>query len=107
MSGIISTTDADFENDIKDPQKLVIVDMWAEWCGPCIMMEPVLKEIAEEHQDTVKIVKLNIDQNQQTPLRLNVMNIPTFIFFKEGKEIERIIGAYPKKQFVKKIEELL
>ncbi|MGQ9616106.1 MAG: thioredoxin [Spirochaetota bacterium] len=107
MSGIISTTDADFENDIKDPQRLVIVDMWAEWCGPCIMMEPVLKEIAEEHQDTVKIVKLNIDQNQQTPLRLNVMNIPTFIFFKEGKEVERIIGAFPKKQFVKKIEELL
>lgn len=107
MSGIISTTDADFEKDIKDPHKLVIVDMWAEWCGPCKMMEPVLKEIAEEHQDNVKIVKLNIDQNQNTPLRLNVMNIPTFIFFKDGKEVERIVGAFPKKQFMKKIEELL
>jgi thioredoxin 1 len=107
MSGIISTTDADFEKDIKDPNKLVIVDMWAEWCGPCKMMEPVLKEIAEEHRDTVKIVKLNIDQNQNTPLKLNVMNIPTFIFFKDGKEVERIVGAFPKKQFIKKIEELL
>ncbi len=70
-------------------------------------MEPILKEIAGEYQETVKIVKLNIDQNQQTPLRLNVMNIPTFIFFKEGKEVERIVGAFPRKQFIKKIEELL
>jgi len=107
MSGIINTTDANFENDIKDPKKLVIVDMWAEWCGPCKMMEPILKEISEEHQDTVKIVKLNIDQNQQTPLKLKVMNIPTFIFYKNGKEVERIVGAFPKKHFVKKIEELL
>ncbi len=107
MAEIISTTDASFENDVNDPEKLVVVDMWAEWCGPCKMMEPVLKEIAEEHKDTVKIVKLNIDQNQETPLRFSVMNIPTLIFFKDGKEVDRVIGAFPKQQLARKIVDLI
>jgi len=104
MVEITNTTDVKFENDIKDSEKLVIVDMWAEWCGPCKMMDPVLEEIAEEHANSVRIVKINIDQNQETPLKFSVMNIPTLIFFRDGREIDRVIGASPKKQLSKKIE---
>jgi thioredoxin 1 len=104
MSNIENTTDATFESDIKSSEKLVIVDLWAEWCGPCKMMEPVLEEIARNHQDNVKVMKINIDQNQQTPVKFNVMNIPTLLFFRDGKEVDRVIGAVPKKQLSQKIE---
>ena len=104
MAEIVKTTDKDFTRDINVEGKLVIVDMWAEWCGPCKMVEPVLEEIANEHGDYILIVKLNIDNNQETPTKYGVMNIPTLIFFKDGKEVERVIGAYPKKQLSKKIE---
>ncbi len=104
MAEIIHTTDVNFENDVNEAEKLVIVDMWAEWCGPCKMMEPVLEEIAKEHGERIKVVKINIDQNQETPIKFNVMNIPTLLFFKEGKEVDRVIGAVPKKQLNKKVE---
>lgn len=104
MAEIHNTTDAEFASAVNDASKLVLVDLWAEWCGPCKMMEPILEEIAEEYSDRLKVVKLNIDQNQETPLKFGVMNIPTLIFFKEGKEIDRVIGAFPKKQLVNKIE---
>jgi thioredoxin 1 len=104
MAEIVNTTDADFASTVHEVEKLVLVDLWADWCGPCKMMEPVLEEIAEEYGDKIKIVKLNIDQNQETPLKFGVMNIPTLLIFKEGKEIDRVIGAFPKKQLLKKIE---
>jgi thioredoxin 1 len=107
MAEITSTTDAKFESDINVSEKLVIVDMWADWCGPCKMMEPVLEEIAKEHGEKVKVIKINIDQNQETPIRFNIMNIPTLLFFKDGKEVDRLIGAIPKKQLNKKIENYL
>ncbi len=104
MAEILNTTDAKFSDTVSELDKLVVVDMWAEWCGPCKMMEPVLKEIAEEYSDKLKVVKLNIDQNQDTPLKFGVMNIPTLIFFRDGKEIDRVIGAFPKKQLLNRIE---
>jgi thioredoxin 1 len=104
MSHITNTTDAEFTNAVNEQGKLVIVDLWAEWCGPCKMMEPILEEIAGEYSEKIKVVKLNIDQNQETPLKFGVMNIPTLILFRDGKEIDRIIGAFPKKQLSKKIE---
>ena len=104
MSEILNTTDAEFSDTVSESDKLVVVDMWAEWCGPCKMMEPVLEEIAEEYSDKIKVVKLNIDQNQDTPLKFGVMNIPTLIFFRDGKEIDRVIGAFPKKQLLNRIE---
>jgi thioredoxin 1 len=106
MAEITHTTDADFQKEVSEPDKLVVVDLWAEWCGPCRMMEPILEELAEEY-DTLKIAKLNIDRNQETPLKYGVMNIPTLLFFKAGQEVDRIIGVYPKKQLKKKIEEHL
>ncbi len=107
MAEITNTTDANFESDVNETGKLVLVDMWADWCGPCKMMEPVLEEIAEEHGEKVKIVKINIDQNQGTPSKFKVMNIPTLLFFKDGKEVDRIIGAVPKKQLIKKMENFI
>jgi thioredoxin 1 len=104
MSEIINTTDSNCENDINIAGKLVVVDMWAEWCGPCKMMEPVLEEIINEKGGSVQLVKINIDQNQETPVKYSVMNIPTLLFFKDGKEVDRVIGAVPKKQLEKKIE---
>ncbi|MCK5569757.1 MAG: thioredoxin [Spirochaetes bacterium] len=107
MPEIINTTDTDFENDINVTGKLVLVDLWAEWCGPCKMMEPVLEEIAGEMEESLQVVKINIDQNQETPMKFNVMNIPTLLFLKDGKEVDRVIGVVPKKQLVKKIENYL
>ncbi len=107
MPEIIDSTDKDFENDISVDGKLVLVDMGAEWCGPCKMMDPVLEEIAGEMGESLQVVKINIDQNQETPMKFNVMNIPTLLFFKDGKEVDRVIGAVPKKQLIKKIENYL
>jgi len=107
MAEIVHTSDANFQTDISEDNKLVIVDMWAEWCGPCKMIEPILEEVANGYSDKVKLVKLNIDHNQETPVKYGVMNIPTLLFFKNGKEVDRVIGAIPKRQLVKKIEEHL
>jgi len=104
MAEIENTTDAEFASAVHDAEKLVLVDLWADWCGPCKMMEPVLEEIADEYSDKIKVVKLNIDQNQETPLKFGILNIPTLLIFREGKEIGRVIGAYPKRQLLKQIE---
>lgn len=107
MAFHIDTTDENFNKDISEKDKLVIVDLWAEWCGPCKLMEPVLKEIAKEYSESVKLVKLNIDHNQATPTKYNVMNIPTLLLFKNNKEVDRIIGAMPKNQLVKKLKKYM
>jgi thioredoxin 1 len=104
MAEIINTTDTDFTNDVSESGKLVIVDLWAEWCGPCKMMDPVLKDIAELYNGKVKVVRINIDHNQNTPVKFSVMNIPTLLFFKNGKEVDRVIGAVPKRQLMKKLD---
>jgi thioredoxin 1 len=104
MAEILNTTDTEFSDTVSESDKLVVVDMWAEWCSPCKMMEPVLEEIAEEYSDKLEVVKLNIDQNQDTPLKFGVMNIPTLIFFRNGMEIDRVIGAFPKKQLLNRIK---
>ena len=104
MPEIINTTDAKFNSDINKAGKLVVVDMWAEWCGPCKMMEPVLEEIINEKGDGIQLVKINIDENQETPVKYGVMNIPTLLFFKDGKEVDRVIGAIPKNKLEQKID---
>jgi len=104
MAEIINTTDTDFTNDVSESGKLVIVDLWAEWCGPCKMMDPVLKDIAELYNGKVKVVRINVDHNQNTPVKFSVMNIPTLLFFKNGKEVDRVIGAVPKRHLMKKLD---
>lgn len=99
MSDLISnTSDSNFELDVLKAEGPVLVDYWAEWCGPCKMIAPVLDEIAREYQGRLKICKLNIDQNQETPAKYGVRGIPTLMLFKNGNVEATKVGALSKSQ---------
>ena len=89
------TSDSTFQDDISSKSNLVLVDFWAEWCGPCKQISPILEEIANE-KDNLNILKLNIDENPATPQKYNVRGIPTLMLFKDGKLIDTKIGSLPK-----------
>jgi thioredoxin 1 len=108
MSEKIETlTDANFDENVKASDVPVLVDFWAEWCGPCKMIAPVLEEIAEEHAGKVRIAKLNIDDNLDVTRRFDVMSIPTLILFKDGEPKARLIGAKPKGALLEEISAYL
>ena len=92
----LDVTEQTFEEEVLKSQTPVIVDFWAEWCGPCHAVSPVLEKIAEERKDELKLVKVNIDQEQGLSLRYGVMSIPTMILFKEGEPAAAAVGAQPK-----------
>jgi thioredoxin 1 len=94
---------ADFEREVVKSDKLTIVDFWAEWCGPCKMIAPLLDEVARELPEKVKIVKVNVDQEQQLAQKFGVASIPTLLFFKDGAVREQVVGMTPKKVLVDKI----
>lgn len=95
---IVSVTDSTFEDEVLKSDVPVLVDYWAEWCGPCKMIAPVLEEIADEYEGKLKIAKLNIDENQQTPPRFNIRGIPTLMLFKNGDVDSTKVGALSKSQ---------
>ena len=108
MSEKIETlTDATFDEHVKSSDVPVLVDFWAEWCGPCKMISPVLEEIAEEQAGKIKIGKLNIDDNLDVTRRFEVMSIPTLILFKDGEVAVRLIGAKPKGALLEEISAYL
>ena len=94
--GVTKVSDADFEAQVLKSAEPVVVDFWAEWCGPCRMIAPALEEIAGKLGDKVKIVKLNVDENPQTAAKYNIMSIPTLMLFKDGELASRQVGAAPK-----------
>ena len=96
-------TDGNFEAAVIENEKAVLVDFWAPWCGPCRVIAPSLEEIAAERED-LEIVKLNVDDNQATAARYDVMSIPTLILFKNGEPAHKIIGALPKSRLVQELE---
>jgi thioredoxin 1 len=104
MSTNVSPVGAlDFESAVVKSDKLVIVDFWAEWCGPCKMIAPLLDEVARELPDKVKIVKVNVDQEQDLAQQYGIYSIPTLLFFKGGTVSEQVVGSVPKKVLIEKI----
>lgn len=95
---IVYSSDAAFEADVLKSDVPVLLDLWAPWCGPCKMIAPILDELAEEFGNRLKIVKINIDDNQQTPANLGVRSIPTLIIFKDGQPVATQVGALPKQR---------
>jgi len=102
-----TVTDATFAEDVLTSDKPVLVDFWAEWCGPCKMVSPVLEEIASEHAEKITVVKLNIDENPQTARDYQVMSIPTMSVFAGGKVVKSIIGAKPKAAILRDLSDYL
>jgi thioredoxin 1 len=100
-------TDASFQSDVLESDKPVLVDFWAPWCGPCRVVHPILEEILAERPDELRIVSLNVDENQQTAVRYEVLSIPTLILFRDGAEAKRVIGALPKKRLEAELEPAL
>ena len=107
MGAAITLTDSTFDEEIKGADEPVLVDFWAEWCGPCKMVEPVLEEIASEHQGKLRLAKLNVDENLDVSRRFEVMSIPTLILFKDGEPQLRIIGAKGKGQLLQELHPFL
>jgi thioredoxin 1 len=108
MAGVVSeVTDNNFQAEVIESEVPVLVDFWAPWCGPCRAVAPVVEEIANEKGDQLKVVKLNIDDNQQTAVQYNVMSIPTLILFRHGEAKKTVIGAYPKKKLESELEPAL
>jgi thioredoxin 1 len=106
MSDLKHVSDDTFQAEVLESEQPVLVDFWAPWCGPCRVVAPVLEQIAGERQD-LRIVKLNIDENQRTAAQFGVMSIPTMILFKHGQAAKTIIGAYPKKRLEAELEPIL
>ena len=105
--GISTLTESTFDEEVGASEEAVLVDFWAEWCGPCKMIAPILEEIATEQAGKVRIAKVNVDENPDLALRYNVMSIPTLIVFKDGAESKRMIGAKGKGQLVEELSEYL
>jgi len=89
-------TDSNFDEEIKNSQIPILVDFWAEWCGPCKQIGPILEDISEAKKDQLKILKLNVDENPQTPQKFGVRGIPTLMLFKDGKLVDTKVGSLPK-----------
>ena len=96
MSAARSVTDASFEQDVLSNEKTVLVDFWAEWCGPCRAVGPILDQIAAEHADKIEIVKLNVDENPQTAAKYQITSIPAMKVYQGGEVVKTVIGAKPK-----------
>ncbi len=105
--GIVTLSDTTFDEEVKGASEPILVDFWAEWCGPCKMIAPTLEELSRDYAGKLKIAKLNVDDNPDVARRFEVMSIPTLILFKDGEPVQRLIGAKGKGQLVQEIDPFL
>jgi thioredoxin 1 len=103
----VAVTDATFQTEVEQHQGLVMVDFWATWCGPCHMVAPIMDQLADKYKGRVKVLKVDVDANQATAMRFNVRSIPSILFFKDGRHVDTLVGAYPSPAFEQKIEQHL
>lgn len=107
LGKVVEVTDQNFDEQVIKGKGLILVDFWAEWCGPCRMIAPILEELAAEYDGQIIIAKLNVDENRQTSARFGIRSIPTILFFKEGAQVEQLIGAMPKSAIKAKVQQHL
>lgn len=107
MGKALKVTDSTFEQEVLQSSQPVMVDFWAEWCGPCKMIAPIVEELAGEYEGKLKVMKLDVDDSQQTAVTYGVQSIPTLLVFKDGKVAERIVGALPKKAIIDKLQSVM
>jgi thioredoxin 1 len=105
-SSVIKLDESNFDRELKQDDKPVIVDFWAEWCGPCKMIAPLLDEIAREKSDSVKVAKVNVDENQSLSLKYNIRAIPALLFFKNGQLRDQVTGVTSKKDLLNRVDAL-
>lgn len=103
----LKITDSNFETEVKESSMPIMVDFYADWCGPCKMMAPLVAELAENYSGKCKIGKCNIDENPELGSKYKIMSIPTFLFFKDGEVVATVMGAVPKSQLEEKIEQVM
>ena len=103
----IEVTDSNFQDVVINSPKPVLVDFWAEWCGPCRMVAPVVKELSEDYKDQIVVAKMDGDSNKEVPAQFGIRNIPTILFFKGGEVVDKQIGAVPKGNLENKLKPLL
>lgn len=103
----VELTDANFQEKVLNSDKLSVIDFWAEWCGPCRAIGPIIEELSKEYSEKINVGKVNVDHNPQLSVNYGITSIPAILFVKDGKVIDKLIGAQPKGNFVKKIEQHL
>ena len=107
MGKAVVVTDSNFNDEVVNSQTPVLIDFWAEWCGPCRMVGPVVEELAQEFEGKIKVGKVNVDENQKTAAQFGIRSIPTLLLFKGGTLVNQMVGAQPKKKLVEAINKIL
>ncbi|HIJ58290.1 MAG: thioredoxin [Deltaproteobacteria bacterium] len=107
MADLLHVTDGNFDKEIVKADIPAMVDFWAEWCGPCKIVGPTVEALAKEYEGKIKIAKMNVDENRETPAKFGIRNIPTLILFKDGEVAQTIVGAQPKSHLEEELKKLL